>query len=96
MTLIKSTLAIAAMMFAVGSTGVMAAETAASDTAKPAVTKIEHTAKIHKAKLIKSNKTPEQLATMSAKSKECSAKADAQNLHGKERKAFRHECKKAA
>ena len=29
-------------------------------------------------------------------SKECSAKADAQKLHGKARKKFREECKKAA
>ncbi len=30
-----------------------------------------------------------------AKSKECSAEADAKKLHGKERKKFRDECKKA-
>ena len=30
------------------------------------------------------------------KSKECSAKADAQKLHGKPRKKFRDDCKKAA
>ena len=30
-----------------------------------------------------------------AKSKECSDKADAQKLHGKERKAFRAKCKRA-
>ena len=30
-----------------------------------------------------------------AKSKECSEKADAQKLHGKERKAFRAKCKRA-
>jgi|SwirhisoilCB3_FD_contig_31_11703640_length_301_multi_3_in_0_out_0_1 hypothetical protein len=29
-----------------------------------------------------------------AKSKECSAKADAQHLHGKARKAFRAKCKR--
>ena len=29
-----------------------------------------------------------------ALSKECSAKADAQNLHGKERKVFRSKCKR--
>ena len=96
MTFIKSTLAAVAMIFAVGSTGVVAAETTASDTTKPGVAKIEHTAKVHKAKAHKVKKTPEEMAAMSAKSKECSAKADAQNLHGKERKAFRHECKKAA
>ena len=31
-----------------------------------------------------------------AKSKACSAQADAKGLHGKERKKFREECKKAA
>jgi hypothetical protein len=31
---------------------------------------------------------------MSAKSKECSEKATAQGLHGKERKEFREKCKK--
>jgi hypothetical protein len=30
-----------------------------------------------------------------AKSKECSAKADAQGLHGKPRKEFREKCKKS-
>ena len=30
-----------------------------------------------------------------AKSKECSAKADAQGLHGKARKEFREKCKKS-
>ncbi|MGH6813418.1 MAG: PsiF family protein [Methylocella sp.] len=33
-------------------------------------------------------------APMSAKSKECSAKATAQGLHGKARKEFREKCKK--
>lgn len=32
-------------------------------------------------------------AVMSAKAKECSAKADAQGLHGKARKEFREKCK---
>src|SRR5262249_23136747 len=32
-------------------------------------------------------------AAMSAKAKECSAKADAQGLHGKARKEFREKCK---
>jgi len=32
----------------------------------------------------------------SAISKECSAKADAQKLHGKERRAFRSKCKREA
>ncbi|MGI8569940.1 MAG: PsiF family protein [Methylocella sp.] len=33
-------------------------------------------------------------APMSAEAKECSAKADAQGLHGKARKEFREKCKK--
>ena len=33
-------------------------------------------------------------APMSPKAKECSAKADAQGLHGKARKEFREKCKK--
>ncbi|MGA7385933.1 MAG: PsiF family protein [Methylocella sp.] len=33
-------------------------------------------------------------APMSAKAKECSAKADEQKLHGKARKEFREKCKK--
>ena len=32
---------------------------------------------------------------MKAKAKECSAKADAQGLHGKARKDFREKCKKS-
>ncbi len=43
------------------------------------------------AKAAKPNMTPQ-----TAKSKECSLKADAQKLHGKERQKFRAECKKAA
>ncbi|MCI0735355.1 MAG: PsiF family protein [Beijerinckiaceae bacterium] len=37
--------------------------------------------------------TPDDLARK-AKAKECSAKADAQGLHGEPRKAFRDKCKK--
>ena len=40
--------------------------------------------------------SPEDMAkkkVMSAKAKECSAKADAQGLHGKARKEFREKCK---
>ena len=36
---------------------------------------------------------PEDAGARSAKSIECSQKADAQNLHGKPRKRFVHECK---
>jgi psiF repeat len=40
---------------------------------------------------------PEQdPAARSAKSIECSQKADAQNLHGRPRKHFMHECKRGA
>jgi hypothetical protein len=35
-------------------------------------------------------------AERTAISKDCSAKADAQKLHGKERKAFRSKCKREA
>jgi hypothetical protein len=35
-------------------------------------------------------------AERSAISKDCSSKADAQNLHGKERRAFRSKCKREA
>ena len=43
-------------------------------------------------------KTPgsEDAGARSAKSIECSQKADAQNLHGKPRKHFMHECKHGA
>ena len=34
-------------------------------------------------------------AAKKAKAKECSAKADAQGLHGKARKEFREKCKKS-
>ena len=39
---------------------------------------------------------PEDAAARSAKSLECSQKADAQNLHGKPRKQFMRECKHGA
>lgn len=38
----------------------------------------------------------EDAGARSAKSIECSQKADAQNLHGKPRKRFMHECKHGA
>jgi hypothetical protein len=38
---------------------------------------------------------PMASSTHSAKSVECSKEADAKGLHGKERKKFREECKKA-
>lgn len=57
-------------------------------TAKPPATP---DAPAKAAKAAKPNMTPQ-----TAKSKECSLKADAQKLHGKERQKFRAECKKAA
>ena len=39
---------------------------------------------------------PEDAGARSAKSIECSQKADAQNLHGKSRKRFMHECRHGA
>lgn len=39
---------------------------------------------------------PGDAGARSAKSIECSQKADAQNLHGKPRKHFMHECKHGA
>jgi psiF repeat len=38
----------------------------------------------------------EDAGARSAKSIECSQKADAQDLHGKPRKRFMHECKRGA
>ena len=42
---------------------------------------------------MKSNSSSEDAGARSAKSIECSQKADAQSLHGKPRKHFMHECK---
>ena len=39
---------------------------------------------------------PEDAGARTAKNLECSQKADAQNLHGKPRKHFMHECKHGA
>ncbi len=54
------------------------AETAATDAAKAAPADASKTS----------------AADKKAKSKECIAEADAKGLHGKERKKFKHECKK--
>ncbi len=48
------------------------------------------------AKSDKANKPGKPFTAQTAKSKECSVKADAQKLHGKARQKFREECKKAA
>lgn len=67
-----------------------AAPAAAPAAAKPA-TPVAAPEKA--AKAVKPAKT---MAPQSAKAKECSMKADEQKLHGKMRKKFRAECKKAA
>ncbi len=78
-------MAIAALAF---SSGALLAEPAAKadDAAKAATTKAA-TAKADKAA---------KKDAKSAKSKECSAQADAQKLHGKPRKDFRKTCMKGA
>mgnify|MGYP006914493786 CR=1 FL=1 len=65
-----------------------AAPAAAPTASAPAAAKAEKTAKTENAK--------RGFAPRTAKSKECSAKADEQKLHGKARAKFRAECKKAA
>ena len=47
-------------------------------------------------KAAKAAKPAKTMEAKSAKAKACSMKADEQKLHGKERKKFRAECKKAA
>jgi hypothetical protein len=47
------------------------------------------------AEVTKPAATTPDLDAKKAKAKECSDKADAKKLHGKERKKFRAECKKA-
>ena len=51
---------------------------------------------VPKAGASKAAADPEDAGARSAKSIECSQKADAQNLHGKPRKHFMHECKHGA
>ena len=62
--------------------------------AKPAVTAPAVTAPVVTAPVV----VPDAIddAAKKAKSKACSDQADAKKLHGKERKKFREECKKAA
>ncbi len=69
--------------------GMVSAQTAAPTTDKPAATApAKPEAKTKKAKAERKPK-----AERSAKSIECSTKADAKGLHGKERKKFRSQCK---
>lgn len=67
-------------------TGAAAAATTAATTTAPATTTT--TAPVKKAKT--TAMTPEKTAI----SKQCSALADAQKLHGKAREKFRADCKK--
>lgn len=78
-----SMLTVAALL----SSGAAIAETAkvVTPTAKPAVATAP--AKV---------KAPHVATARSEISKKCSADADVKNLHGKERKTFRHTCMKAA
>lgn len=85
----KFNLSMAAAMILLSSSAVMAAETTAAPAAatKPVAT---HAASDHAVKKMKT------ATVRSEKSKKCSADADAKSLHGKERRAFRKTCLKAA
>ena len=76
----------AAALFVFASGGAFAFDAAAPDdtTARPGATKPQ------------GQPGAEDAGARSAKSIECSQKADAQNLHGKPRKHFMHECKHGA
>lgn len=93
MTVTKSALAAIAMAFAFTTTGAIAAEAPAT---KPAATAEVKAPKVKKVKAPKAKKTDAEKAAYKVKSKECSAQADAQKLHGKPRKAFRKACLKKA
>jgi hypothetical protein len=71
----------------IASGGVLSAQTAATSTApaKPAAVAPANPSTV----MDKKAASPEK----SAKSKECSARADAKGLHGKDRKKFRSQCK---
>jgi hypothetical protein len=70
--------------------GAASAQTAAP--AKPEATKSEAA----KSEATKSEATKKAEKPRTAASLECSKEADAKGLHGKERRKFRSECKKAA
>jgi hypothetical protein len=87
-TTMKSLLLAAALVMT--ASGAYAAETKPADaTTKPAATSTASTASTASTKKVTK-------AERSAKSKACSAEADAKKLHGKARKAFRKTCMKAA
>lgn len=96
MTLTKSALVAIAMAFACSTSSAFALDAPAG---KPAVAKevqVPKAAKVKKVKAPKVKKTDAEKAAQKVKSKECSAQADAQKLHGKPRKAFRKSCMKKA
>ena len=85
---LKATFAAAALTLFAGSFALAQTPVKPVVPAKPAVTAPAATAPAAKPVVTDDAKK--------AKSKACSAKADAQSLHGKARKKFRDECKKAA
>lgn len=85
MTISRTALAALALAFAVTIPGAIAAETPTGNSA------IIKPVKVKKQKM-----TPAEQEAKKVKSKACSAQADAQNLHGKPRKAFRKACLKKA
>lgn len=88
---LTTTFAIAALALFAGSAAI-AQTTPAKPvvSAKPAVTAPAAAAPAATAPAVMDD------AAKKAKSKACSDQADAKKLHGKERKKFREECKKAA
>ena len=85
---LKATFAAAALTLFAGSLALAQTPVKPVVPAKPAVTAPAATAPAAKPAMTDDAKK--------MKSKECSAKADAQKLHGKPRKKFRDDCKKAA
>jgi hypothetical protein len=69
---------------------------AAAPAAPAATSKAAPAAKAEKTAATKSGSPNKQFTAKTAKSKECSLKADEQKLKGKARQKFRAECKKAA
>ena len=82
----RITLVCAAALFVCVSGGAFAFDAAAPDDSTSAPTTMKPQAQ----------PGAEDAGARSAKSIECSQKADAQNLHGKPRKHFMHECKHGA
>lgn len=76
----------AAVLLSSGAAMAADSATSAVPVAKPAVT----------AAVPAKVQAPKIASVQNDKSKKCSADADLKNLHGKERKSFRHACMKAA